>query len=128
LEATETVAPAAADALYYTDVDGDGIIAPHDALLVINYLIHHPPAASPAVAAPGDATPQVQAFAVTDEAVGQLTNASGAPMATPAPASTQPASTTSPSASQSLPPDAVTAAFDPAGSEEDANSLDTLIG
>jgi hypothetical protein len=127
LASTQASTATPSSAAYFMDVDGDGIIAPHDALLVINYLIHHPPGASAAAAATPAATPQVQAFNVNDQAVYQLTTSSPAASPTVSPAA---GSSVVASSSVSPPPtvDAVTAAFSSGATDDEDGSLGALVG
>jgi hypothetical protein len=113
---------------YFVDVDGDGIVSPHDAIMVINYLIRHPlpttSVASPA-AAPA-AQPQVQAFAITDEAVSQSSDSSSPPPPPTSQTSTPSAATTT--SASALSPEAVDTALEAAASQDDQDSLADLLG
>lgn len=86
--ATSAVTPLASSAAkpgYYLDVDGNGMLTPRDALLVINYLLRQAAEAnelaSPAVTV-SSSTPSaaLQAFAV-DEAISELDEPSAMPLA-----------------------------------------------
>ncbi len=68
---------------YYLDVDGNGILSPRDALLVINHLLRQAAEAAPAVfpaATASSPPPALQAFAI-DQALGQLDEAEATPQA-----------------------------------------------
>jgi hypothetical protein len=129
-DAVATPAAATDSPSYYIDVDGDGLVGPHDAIMVINYLIRHPLAAAPATApaAAPAAQPQVQAFAITDEAVSQLSDSSGASSSPPATGSSTSATSVVASASPAaLTPQAVNDAFESDASHDDQDTLADLL-
>ncbi len=78
-------APSGAGGNYYVDVNGDGIVSPRDALMVINYLNSQGSHSSSAgISASPSAAPALQALAV-DQAIRQMTMpAADEPPANPA--------------------------------------------
>jgi len=74
--ASEPAASVAAKPGFYLDVDGNGLLSPRDALLVINHLLQQSAAANTAVSPAASVslssvTPALQVFAI-DQALGQL--------------------------------------------------------
>ena len=127
--AMATPATATDSSAYFMDVDGDGSISPHDAIMVINYLIRHPlgttalaaPAAAPA------AQPQVQAFAANDAAISQLDEPAASSRPPAATSKTSVSALTAAPSAAALSPEAVNDAFESAESQDEPDTLADLL-